>query len=100
MPKKRLAPVADISTGNSGEIQEGLVGLVGVDAMLRIDRGFRVKTTLEGKSAAELSRGLLPTLRRLEAAIVLRTEWTHGDKTERFVDCNPGEKREPADRKG
>lgn len=99
MSKKKFGLVAEISTGDPGKIQEALIRLVGVDAMLRTDRGFRVKTTMEGQSAAELNCGLLSTLRRLEGAVALETEWTHDEKTERFFDSNPHERRKGADRR-
>ena len=95
MVAKQFALLADIRTDNPAKIQAALIELVGVDAMLRTDRGFWIRTTMVGQSASELNRVFLSALRRLEAKATVRAEWTHGNTTERFMDFDPHERRKP-----
>ena len=89
MPTRKFTVVADIRTEDPKRIEPILEDLVGVNAMLRTDTGFRVKTTLEGESARELNRSLLSALRRVEKKTTLRAEWTYDGTTERFFDFVP-----------
>lgn len=50
---------------------------------------FRIEAEMEGASAREMNRSLLSELRRVEKRTRLRSEWTHGDLTERFFDYVP-----------
>lgn len=96
MVAKKFALVADILTEEPAKIHKVLVELVGVNAMLRTDRGFWVRTTMEGRSAAELNRIFLSSIRRCETKVRLKAEWTHGQTTERFTDFDPHDRRESA----
>lgn len=77
---------ANISTSNPDGIEAALFDLVGVDAVLRTDDGFRVKTTMVGESARELNRSFLSALRRVSKMTTLHAEWTCKGITELFFD--------------
>ena len=89
MGQKKYALRAEISTSNPDVIETTLIDLVGVNAIMKTDGGFTVKTTMEGESARELNRTLLSALRRVERKTTLRAEWTYGKTTERFFDYVP-----------
>jgi hypothetical protein len=89
MLQKKFALVADISTANQEAVEKVLLKLVGVNAIMITDGGFKVKTTMEGESARELNRSLLSALRRAEKKTTLRAEWTYDGTTERFFDYVP-----------
>jgi len=89
MTKKKFALSAEISTDDPAVIQKTLVELVGIDAILKTEKGFKVRTTMEGDSAREMNRTLLSALRRAEKKTTLRSEWTHDKTTERFFDYVP-----------
>lgn len=76
MATKKFKVVADISTIDPKRIEPVLTELVGVNAVLRTDNGFRIRTTMEGESGMELNRFLLSALRRVENKTTLRAEWT------------------------
>ncbi len=75
---------AEIVTANQKEIEEFLISSVGVNGILRTDRGFSVRTTMKGKSAKELNRALLSGMRRVDRRVTLHSEWTCCEVTERF----------------
>jgi hypothetical protein len=87
--KKKFVLVATINCEIPDKIQTKLIELVGVDAILRTDEGFRIKTALEGQSARELNRLLLSALRSIDRKTTLRGEWTSDGITERFFDYVP-----------
>ncbi len=89
MGVKKFTLAADIITDAPKEIEPVLTELVGADAILRIDHGFRVRATMEGETARELNRGLLSALRRVSKRTTLRAEWTNNGLTERFFDYVP-----------
>lgn len=89
MASKRFALVATINTDDPARIERILAELVGVNAILRTEDGFRVKTTMEGASAREMNRSLLSALRRIVKKTTLRAEWTCDKTTERFFDYVP-----------
>jgi hypothetical protein len=70
-------------------IEPVLTEIVGVNAILKTDNGFKVKTTMEGESARELNRSFLSSLRQVEKKTTLRAEWTFDGTTERFFDYVP-----------
>jgi len=89
MSKKQIALSADISTEDPSAIQRTLAGLVGVDAIIQTEKGFKVRTTMQGDSARDLNRTLLSALRSVVKKTTLRAEWTHDKTTERFFDYVP-----------
>ncbi len=89
MPEKEFTLLADISTTNREAVEKVLLKLVGVNAIMITDGGFKVKTTMEGESARELNRSLLSALRRVDKQTTLRAEWTFDGTTERFFDYVP-----------
>ena len=86
MSMERFKLSADISTSDPKEIEPVLTKVIGVNGIIRTEKGFRVKTTMEGQSATELNLNLLTALRRVEKGTILRAEWTTGRVTERFID--------------
>ncbi len=89
MENKRFALVASINTEDPTKIERALSELVGVNAILRTEDGFKVKTTMEGVSAREMNRSFLSALRSVVKKTTLRAEWTHDKTTERFFDYVP-----------
>lgn len=89
MIARKFVLVADVTAGDPARIQSVLIELVGVDAVLRTDRGFHVRTTVEGWNAIELNRGFLSALRRTEPTTTLRSEWICEGTVEQFVNFNP-----------
>ena len=89
MASKRFVLVANITTEDPAKIEKVLAALVGVDAMLRTEDGFKIKTTMEGMSAREMNRSFLSALRRIVKKTTLRAEWTCDRTTERFFDYVP-----------
>lgn len=89
MENKRFVLVASITTEDPARIEKVLAVLVGVNAILRTDDGFRVKTTMEGLSAREMNRAFLSALRSVVKKTTLRAEWTHDKATEQFFDYVP-----------
>ena len=89
MANKRFVLVANINTEDPAKIEKVLSELVGVDAILRTEDGFRVKTTMEGVSAREMNRSFLSALRSVARKTTLRAEWTYDKTTERFFDYVP-----------
>ncbi len=83
---KKFILKADIETTDPKKIEALLLDLVGVDGVMRTDRGFKVTTTIEGENARELNRSLLLSLRRVSQGTTLRAEWSHDGRTERFFD--------------
>ena len=80
---------AEITTANPEGIEAVLADLVGVNAILKTDKGFRVNTTMSGENARDLNRTLLGALRRVSKMTTLRAEWTADGLTERFFDYVP-----------
>lgn len=66
MANKRFVLVANINTEDPAKIEKALIELVGVNAILRTEDGFKVKTTMEGVSAREMNRAALFVLRRVQ----------------------------------
>lgn len=89
MQGKTFGLKAEIATADPGGIEAALADLVGVDAILKTDRGFKVITTMTGESARDLNRSLLAALRRVSKMTTLRAEWTSDGVTERFFDNVP-----------
>ena len=89
MMNKRFVLVANINTEDPAKIEKALSELVGVNAILRTEDGFKVKTTMEGVSAREMNRSFLSALRSVEKKTTLRSEWTCDHTTERFFDYVP-----------
>ena len=89
MGQKKFVLVADISTTNQEAVELVLLKLVGVNAIMITDGGFKVRTTMEGESAGELNRSFLSALRGAEKKTTLRAEWTCDGTTERFFDYGP-----------
>jgi hypothetical protein len=89
MANKRFVLVANINTDDPTKIEKALSELVGVNAILRTENGFRVKTTMEGLSAREMNRSFLSALRSVVKKTTIRAEWTHDKTTERFFDYVP-----------
>jgi len=94
MTNKKFVLSADISTEDPLAIQQILTKLVGVDAIIVIEKGFKVRTTMQGNNARDLNRTFLSALRRAEKKTTLRAEWTHDKTTERFFDYVPKRIRE------
>ena len=86
MANKRFVLVANINTDDPAKIEKALSEIVGVNAMLRTEDGFRVKTTMVGANAREMNRSFLSALRSVVKNTTLRAEWTCGKTTERFFD--------------
>ena len=90
MPQKKFTEVADIGTLDPKRIEPVLAELAGVNAILKTDHGFRIRTTtMEGESAREFNRSLLSASQRVSKRTTLRAEWTHDGTTERFFDYVP-----------
>ncbi len=89
MTSRKFVLVASITTDDPLRIEKTLIELVGVNAVLRTEEGFRVKTTMKGVSAREMNRAFLSALRRVAGKTTLRAEWTHDMTTERFFDYVP-----------
>lgn len=89
MVNKKFVLVANINTEDPARIEKVLSELVGVNAILRTEDGFKVKTTMEGMSAREMNRAFLSALRSVEKKTTMRAEWTHDKTTERFFDYVP-----------
>ena len=89
MANKRFVLVADINTEDPAKIEKVLSELVGVNAILWTENGFKVKTTMEGVSAREMDRSFLSALRSVAKRATLRAEWICDDTTERFFDYVP-----------
>ncbi len=89
MMNKRFVLVANINTEDPAKIEKALSELVGVNAILRTEDGFKVKMTMEGVSAREMNRSFLSALRNVEKKTTLRSEWTCDKTTERFFDYVP-----------
>ena len=85
---------AEITTANPEGIEAALADLVGVNAILKTDKGFRVNTTMSGENARDLNRSFLSALRRVSKMTTLRAEWTSDGVTERFFDYVPRGVRE------
>jgi hypothetical protein len=89
MAEKKFVLAATIKSENPTAIEPILTKLFGVDALLRIDGGFQVRKTVEGRNAKDLNRTLLSELRRVEKKTTLRAEWGHAGTTEKFFDYVP-----------
>ncbi len=94
MVERKFTLAADVMTADPARIRNELIQLVGVDAVLCTDRGFRVRTTVEGGNAGKLNRGLLSALRRLEPSTNLRSVWTRNGKAEYFLNFDSRDYRE------
>lgn len=81
--------VADVTTSDPKKLESVLSDLIGVDGILRTEKGFKITKTFEGRSARELNRGLLSNLRRVVKRTTMRSEWVHGKVSERFFDYIP-----------
>lgn len=60
MTDKKFVLVANIRTEDRIVVERVLSQLVGVDAILQTDDGFRVRTTMEGRSAREMNQRAYP----------------------------------------
>ena len=89
MAKQKFALSAEISTEDPVAIQQTLTELVGIDAIIKTEKGFKVRTTMEGADARDLNRTLLSALRNVAKKTTLRAEWTCDETTERFFDYVP-----------
>jgi hypothetical protein len=91
MVKKRFSLVARVNTDGPAAIRPVLETLVVKGSVGAGDGAgeFLVEAEMEGKSARDLNRLFLSTLRRAEKRTRLRAEWTSGDITERFFDYVP-----------
>ncbi len=89
MHMEQFKLVAEIKTSDPKKIEPILFDLIGVDGILRTEKGFKITKTFEGQSARELNRGLLSNLRRVVKSTTMRSEWTHDGTTERFFDYVP-----------
>ncbi len=89
MIANRFVLVADVTACDPARILGALIEMVGVDALLRTDRGFHVRTTVEGRDAFELNREFLSVLRRAEPSATLRSEWVCDGTAEQFVNFEP-----------
>jgi hypothetical protein len=89
MMSRKFVLVASITTEDPIRVEKTLIELVGVNAVLRTEEGFRIKTTMEGVSAREMNRAFLSALRSVAKRTSLRAEWTHDSTTERFFDYVP-----------
>ena len=94
MQGKTFGLKAEIATADPGGIEAVLADLVGVNAILKTDKGFRINTTMSGESARDLNRSLLAALRRVSKMTTLRAEWTADGLTERLFDYVPRGVRE------
>ena len=94
MTGKTFGLKAEITTANPEGIEAALADLVGVNAILKTDKGFRVNTTMSGENARDLNRTLLGALRRVSKMTTLRAEWTADRPTERLFDYVPRGVRE------
>jgi hypothetical protein len=94
MSKKKFVLEATIQSANPVIIEPILTKLVGVNALLKIDGGFEVRSKMEGETAKDLNRELLSALRRVEKKTTLRAKWTHAKITEKFFDYVPKGVRE------
>ena len=86
MTGKTYGLKAEITTADPDGIEAALADLVGVNTILKTDRGFKVITTMTGESARNLNRSLLAALRRVSKMTTLRAEWKSDGVTERFFD--------------
>ncbi len=68
--------VAEITADEPKRVEPLLTEIVSVNAILRTDTGFKIRTTLEDESARELNRLLLSALRRIFKGTTLKAEWT------------------------
>ncbi len=84
MPIERFRLSAQISTRDPNKIEPVLTKVIGVNGIIRTEKGFNVKTTMEGESATELNLKLLSAMRQVEKGTNLRAEWTTGRVTEHF----------------
>lgn len=89
MQGKRYVLKADIRTANPEAVEAELRDLLGADAIMDTDGGFKVTATVAGENARELNRSFLSALRRVEKKTILRAEWTNEGITERFFDYVP-----------
>lgn len=89
MIAKTFVLAADVTACDPARIQDTLIEMVGVDGVLRTDRGFHIRTTVEGRNAVELNREFLSALRRIEPSTTLRSEWTCDGPAEQFVNFDP-----------
>ena len=85
MSMERFRLSADISTSDPKKIEPVLTKVIGVNGIIHTEKGFKVKTTMEGQSATELNLNLLTALRRVEKGTILRAEWSTGKVKTRFV---------------
>lgn len=86
---ERFRVVADINTSDPKQVESVLIELVGVNGVIRTEKGFKIATTIEGQTASELNRELLSALRQVDEKTTLRAEWIRGKLTERFFDYVP-----------
>ena len=94
MTGKTFGLKAEITTADPEGIEAALADLVGVNAMLKTDRGFTINTNITGESARDLNRSFLSALRRVSKMTTLRAEWTADGLTERLFDYVPRGVRE------
>ncbi len=84
MPTERFRLSAQISTRDPNKIEPVLTKVIGVNGIIRTEKGFKVKGTMEGESAVELNLKLLSALRQMERETNLQAEWTNGKATAHF----------------
>jgi hypothetical protein len=80
---------ADITTANKTAMSELLASLIGINAILITERGFRIITTIAGESTEELNRWFLKSLKMIDPKATIRAEWTTEGKTKEFVNQSP-----------
>ena len=86
MPLQRFKLVAEINATDPVKSGAVLFRLIGVNGMMRTENGFKVTTTMLGRSAAELNRELLSALRQVDKETTVKSEWRHGSLSERFCE--------------
>jgi hypothetical protein len=93
MSKKQFSVIANISTDGPEKIKAALDELFVKGSIEKVPGGFAIRADMTGKSARDLNRELLSSLRKIEKKTRLRAEWTSGKITEKFFDYVPKGKR-------
>jgi hypothetical protein len=82
----KLKLKARVNRSDAQTIRQALDQLAAKSSATKEGNEFVVEAEMEGASAKELNRTLLPALRKVEKRTTLRAEWTSDDGTERYFD--------------
>ncbi len=89
MEANKFSLRAEITTTKPRTLEKRLIEIVGIDAVLRTESGFIVRTTMEGKSAKDLNTSFLSALRLVDDDVRMKSKWTIGAQSELFYDFGP-----------